>query len=303
MKNHVLIIVTIVVAFLFSCDQTKLTNEEAKALIVKTLNLPVSYRHDINKRPSMGSGFELDGLREAGLITGSETLDIRRPIEINVTEIGKPSFLGESNDAYMFKTNDIDFDQITGISINKQEQTATIRFTLKAKNVTLAGYALANTSAGFSGKKYINYSLVNPLSGELVFKKFDNGWQLLDQSKSGSDLLNLVLDAEVNSNEQDDYTSQIDAAKVVPKPDGFISIGTIESQEYFKNLWVKFIIATPSSSKIPVIVTAEETSVYLNDEKIFWDDLKVGMKIGINGSWGEDANGKYLSADRIDILQ
>lgn len=135
MKKIVLIFASVALTIFTSCIQIKMTNDEAKSLIVTTLKLPVSYRHDIDKRPSMGSGFELGGLRNAGLITGSETLDSRRAIEIQITEIGQSSFLGENNDAYMFKTNDIDFDQITGISINKEEQTATIRFSIKAKNV------------------------------------------------------------------------------------------------------------------------------------------------------------------------
>ncbi|MCK9639747.1 MAG: hypothetical protein M0R39_07530 [Prolixibacteraceae bacterium] len=210
MKNRLIIFAAIIMALLPSCNQVKLTNDEAKALIVGTLGLPVTYRHDIDKRPSMGSGFELDGLRNARLITGSEYLDSRRPIEIQITEAGKSSFIGENNDSYMFKTNDIDFDQITGISINKEEQTATIRFSIKAKNATLAAYALAKTKAGFSGHNYINYSLVNSLNGELVFKKFDNGWQLLEQGKSSSDLLNQLLDSDVNSNRNDDYSKLID---------------------------------------------------------------------------------------------
>ena len=209
MKNSILIFATIALAILFGCNQAKLTNDDASVLIIKTLNLPVSYRHDISKRPNMGSLFELDPLREAGLITGSESLDSYTPIQIQITEMGKPSYLGENNNAYMFKTNDIDFDQITGISINKEEQTATVRFTLKATNITLAACAFAKSAAGFSGRKYINYSLINPLNGELNFKKFDNGWQLLEQGKSSSDLLNQILGSDANSNKQDDYTKLI----------------------------------------------------------------------------------------------
>jgi len=154
MKKNVLIFATIALAIITSCTQIKMNSDEAKSLIVTTLKLPITYRHDIDKKPSMGSGFELDGLRNAGLITGSETLDSRRLIEIQITELGSSSFIGENNSAYMFKTNDIDFDQITGISVNKDVQTATIRFSLKAKNATLAAYALAKTKAGFSGNNY-----------------------------------------------------------------------------------------------------------------------------------------------------
>lgn len=210
MKKVIVIIMTISLSIFTSCLQVKLSNDEAKNLIVRALNLPVSYRHDIDKRPSMGSSFELDGLRKAGLITGSEYLDSRRLIEIQITEFGKSSFIGENNEAYMFKTNGIDFDQITGISVNMEEQTAIVRFTLKATNVTLAAYALAETDAGFSGKKYINYSLRNPLKGELAFKKFDSGWQLqFEQDKSSSELLNQILDSDSNLNMQDNYWKEV----------------------------------------------------------------------------------------------
>jgi len=209
MKKLLLLLMPIALAILTSCNQVKISNDEAKSLIIQTLNLPQSYRHDINKRPTMGSGFELDALRKAGLITGSEILDSRRLIEIQITETGKSSFLGESNDSYMFKTNDLVFDTVTGVSINKEAQTATIRFSLKAINCSLAAYALAKTSAGFSGKNFINYSLINPILGELVFKKFDKSWQLLDQGKSGSELLNQILNSEINSNKNDDYSKLV----------------------------------------------------------------------------------------------
>ena len=176
------------------CNQVKLTNEEAITLVVRTMGLPITYRHDIDKSPSMGSGFELDGLRNAGLITGSEYLDVNRLIEINITEKGKSSYMGENNNAYMFRTNGIDFDQITGISINKDEQTAVVRFTIKAVDVTPAGIALSQTKAGFSGRNYINYSLTSPINGELTYKKFDKGWQLLtNQNQSNYELLNQIL--------------------------------------------------------------------------------------------------------------
>jgi hypothetical protein len=210
-KYFLLLLSTVVITIAFtSCNQTKLSNEEAKELIITSLNLPVTFGHNIDKIPSMSSGFQLDGLRKAGLINGSEYLDSRRLIEIQITELGKSSFLGENNNTYMFKTNNIDFNQITGISINKEEQTATVRFTVKATNVTLAAYALANTNAGFSGKKYINYSLIKPLIGELIFKKFDSGWQLqFEQGKASAELLNQLLDSDVNSNKLDDYSKLI----------------------------------------------------------------------------------------------
>jgi len=185
----------IVIAIFTSCNNTTLSNEEAKAILVKTLNLPIQYSFNVNKRPTMASGFKLKGLRDAGLITGSDYLDVHTPIRIQITEKGKSSFLGENREAYMFKTNDVDFDQITGILINGEEKTAIVRFTLKATNVTPAGIALSQTQAGFSGKKYINYNLNSPIPAEFTLKKFDNGWQLQsDQNKTSSELLDDILD-------------------------------------------------------------------------------------------------------------
>jgi hypothetical protein len=314
MEKTVLIFATIALAIFTSCTQINMTNDEAKSLIVNTLKLPVSYRHDIDKRPSMGSGFELGGLRNAGLITGSETLDSRRAIEIQITEMGQSSFIGENNDAYMFKTNDIDFDQITGVSINKEEQTATIRFSIKAKNVTLAAYALAKTKAGFSGSNYINYSLINPLIGELVFKKFDNGWQLLEQGKSSSVLLNQLLDSGANSNRNDDYTKLISDksdeiyAKKIKSSDNenkssnnskYTVYGIIKSVDYPRNDSWYILIVTPTANKVMIFVN-------IRDEK--WDNahlenLKEGVKIGVIGEWEVWGDGtKGLNANKIDFL-
>lgn len=195
-KISSLLTICFVLFFISSCKETKLSNEEAKALIIKTLNLPQRFRYDVNKRPSMGSGFELDGLKDAGLITGYR-LDASYPVSFELTDIGKSCYLGEDSNGFKFKTNDVDFDQIIGVSVNQTDQTAIVRFTVKATNVTLAGRAFAQTNAGFSGRKYINYSLDNPIQGEFVFKKFDNGWQLqTNQNKSSDELLNLILNGE-----------------------------------------------------------------------------------------------------------
>lgn len=206
MKNIKLISLTILLAFFTSCNQTKLSDEDAIKLVKMHLHLPAEFQHNVNRRPTMVSGFELDGLRDAGLITGAEYLDSRTPIQIEITEKGKSSYigLGEVNMntdnrfvAYQFKTHDIDLGGITGIAINKEDQTAIIRFTLKAKNVTPAGIVFSKTKAGFSGRYFINYSLDNYIDGELTFKKFDKGWQLqTDQNKSAEELLDQILNGK-----------------------------------------------------------------------------------------------------------
>lgn len=77
--------------------------------------------------------------------------------------------------------------KITGISIEKESQIATVRFTLKATNITPIARTLSRIG-------YIKYSLDNALSGELIFKKFNNGWQLhSDQNKSSNEIVNEIL--------------------------------------------------------------------------------------------------------------
>ncbi len=50
MKNQMIIFATMIIALGSGCNQVKLTNEEAKPLVVRTLGLPISYRHDIDKQ-------------------------------------------------------------------------------------------------------------------------------------------------------------------------------------------------------------------------------------------------------------
>ena len=209
MKTTKLIFVLLLTLAFSSCNQVKLDNIEAEGLIKRTLELPKSYSYSVGwgQGVSMwGASGPLDALQSAGLITYNIEYHgaFSDPsLYLSTTELGKPYFLGQNSNVCEFKTNDIDFDKITGISINKESQTAIIRFSLKATNVTLAGYALAQ-------KKYIKYSLSGSIIGELVYKKFDSGWQLeAEQAKPSSDLLNQILKSESNANRNDDYTKQI----------------------------------------------------------------------------------------------
>ena len=153
--------------------------------------MPKSYREDI------GLGFAatswLDALQEDGLIIYQIEYHgaFSDPsLYLFPTESGQPYFLGQSgsnSNEYMFKTNDIDFDQITGISIDKKSQTATVRFTLKATNITPVARSLKRIN-------YLKYSLDTPINYQLVFKKFDTGWQLQSgQSRSSDEILSEIL--------------------------------------------------------------------------------------------------------------
>ena len=179
-----------------SCNQVKLENNEAEGLIKKTLELPKTYRRDVGWGSGVsmfGASGPLDALQSNGLITYNIEYHgaFSDPsLYLTPTEKGKPYYLGQNSNVYMFKIHDIDFDQITGISVDKETKTATVRYTLKATNVTPVASALSSNG-------YIEYSLDNPLNGELIFKKFDNGWQLQsDQNKSSSELLNQILDSK-----------------------------------------------------------------------------------------------------------
>lgn len=193
MKNTVLIIALLMSIAFTSCNPVKLDNIEAKGLINKTLELPKTYRDDCGWGSGVsmfGASGKLDALQADGLISynieyhGAFT---DPSLYLTPTDKGKPYFMGQNSNIYMFKTNDIDFDQITGISIDKETQTATVRFTLKATNVSPIARSL-------SREGYIKYSLDNPINGELIFKKFDNGWQLQsDQNKSSNDIVNQML--------------------------------------------------------------------------------------------------------------
>lgn len=253
MKNTLLIIVLFMGIALTSCNQFKLDNNEAEGLIKKTLELPKSYRYDVgwgNGVSMFGASGPLDALQSAGLITynikyhGAFT---DPSLYLSTTDLGKPYFLGQNSNVYKFKTNDIDFDKITGISINKESQTAIVRFSLKATNVTLAGYALAR-------EKYIKYSLTGPIMGELVYKKFDSGWQLeTEQGKSNSELLNQILESESNTTSNEDYSQQIQILRdeINAKRDALKA--KYSSHSDFNKFWADFKKAVNSGDKQAVL--------------------------------------------------
>jgi len=175
-----------------SCNQVRLDNNEAEELIKKTLELPKSYSYCVGwgQNASMwGAASKLDALQNDGLITWQDEPNgwEERILYLEPTEKGKPFLIRKNGNEYTFKIHDIDFDQINGISIDKNSQTATVRFTLKSTNVTPIARSLS--SGGF-----IKYSLDNLLNGELIFKKFDNGWQLQsDQNNTSNEIVNKLL--------------------------------------------------------------------------------------------------------------
>jgi hypothetical protein len=174
---------TLTVISVFSCNRLQMSNEEARTLIVAALKLPQTFRHDVNGESILNT--DRDQLANAGFITKEG--GAWASYTITPTETGKPFYLGimgqtpAGSNILGFKTYDIDVDQISGVSINKDDQTAMVRFSLKAINITPIGTLL---------EPNVN----SPKNGELVFKKFDNGWQLnSDQNTPPIDLLKRFL--------------------------------------------------------------------------------------------------------------
>lgn len=182
-----IIVFAFTIGMLPGCSSVNLNDQEAQDLIVKTLNLPQKFRQDVsgNGIDFLGEGRYYPILERAGYLTSKGNW--LYGYELHVTNKGRPYYMGEGerdtqgHRKLMFKTFDIDFDKITGIAINKEQKTATIRFTLKAINITPIG-------------RLLEKNIDNPRPGELVFKKFDNGWQLeFEQNKSAVKLVQEIF--------------------------------------------------------------------------------------------------------------
>ena len=190
-KNHYTVLLLIVFSLLFaSCgEKIDLPNQEAQALVEKTLNLPQIFRSAVNadNYDWNGANHPCYKLEQEGFISVyiERFMGCQQGSKITVTDNGNPYFLGEGkrkgfNNTLLFKTMDVGFGDITGIAIDAEQKTATVRFTLKAINITPIGRILEN-------------NIDAPRNSELVFKKFDNGWQLADQNISGTEFVRSVF--------------------------------------------------------------------------------------------------------------
>ena len=155
-----------ILLILTSCSKISLSDKEARELVIKTQNLPISYYVSVGMNLN-----QLSRLQDAGLILFSYNSGwYSSYLKVEPTDIGRPYFLGKDDsnknpayDSFKFKSYDIDFGAITGISINKEDQTATVRYNLLINKSPIA----------------VALSLEpESLEKEIVFKKFDKGWQI-----------------------------------------------------------------------------------------------------------------------------
>ena len=184
-KNKFMRILTLIltICFFIGCkSKLKLENKEAEDLITKTLGLPKKYSIKLENFTS--APFDL--LQQNGLLTYKwkweetygDASNHSSFFDVTFTDKGKPFLIKKTvleNDLenYTFKTYDIDFGSIEGISINQEEKTATVRFTTYAINITPVAESLTKGDS----KKYIKDHINGQSIFEIVFKKFDNGWQ------------------------------------------------------------------------------------------------------------------------------
>ena len=174
---------------LTSCkSQLTLENKEAEALITKALNLPTHHVVSLENSTNYSTAFDI--LQQNDILTwkwkwegsgyweeGSHSFDF----DVTLTEKGKPFLIEKTQkkyslatyDVYKFKAYDIDFGNIEGISINQENKTATVRFTTYATNITPIAESLSKSGQ----KKYITDHINGQTIFEIVFKKFDTGWQ------------------------------------------------------------------------------------------------------------------------------
>lgn len=186
MKNLKLIVILLLSVAFTNCDQVKLADREAQNLIEQSLNLPKKFSTAVYSADATS----LDLLLADGVITGGRVNNNNnRENYIEISDACKQYNLGETtnmgNKDYVFKTYDIEFANIDGISINKENKTALVRFTIKFTNITPFARSLVKSR---SWNLKIYRDLDNPIRGELNFRKFDSGWQI-DTNLQGYDTL------------------------------------------------------------------------------------------------------------------
>lgn len=161
------------------CNNFTPTNEEAKELITIALGLP----KNVTVNVTGADVFKWPKLRDAGFIYDPGNCSFGCDLQVTVKgeqyllkDVGEGGYPMEYN-TLIFQGYRIDLGDVTGIAVDKKQQIVLIRFYLKATNITPISEALHD-----------NINTVR--NSELIFKKFNNGWQLASENnKSKDDLL------------------------------------------------------------------------------------------------------------------
>lgn len=167
MRNTIFAIVLLTSLFNLGCNNISLTNDEAKMIIIDKLKLPVRFH---TEEPINFNGQRMLKLEENGYVIVYQGLKWTAEI----TDLAKPYYLGQGKKdgfglpSLKFKYFDVEFGEITGIMIQEEMQTATVRFSLIANNITPIADLLEQ-------------EIHKPRYGEIALKKFDTGWQLANE--------------------------------------------------------------------------------------------------------------------------
>jgi pSer/pThr/pTyr-binding forkhead associated (FHA) protein len=167
------VLIAISLFFIFGRSKIRMSKEEAKDLVVKSIGLPRNFQQTISGIDAINNVNVNAVLEEEGYITKSGSW--LHGYSIYPTEKGQQftSSTGQENIAgtktVTFRTFSVEFGEITGIAYEKSEKTASIRFTLIPANITPIGQIMFP-------------NIYIPKQAELKFKYFDTGWQLADPS-------------------------------------------------------------------------------------------------------------------------
>ena len=192
------IISTYIVITLFTACTSGLSHTEAEGLISKVIGLPKTYIHTVYNKKRLCWGSDLTQFGNDGLITFDTHHSWEERIDVFVTAKGKPWYVGKNSKGWQFKMYRIVFGSVTGISMNESKTIATIRFTLKADGITPFARSLANGPGPCNTSPAIEFDLDKPVNSELIFRKFDTGWQL-DEEASGKNLEELMNNIKIHT--------------------------------------------------------------------------------------------------------
>lgn len=155
-----------------------LSHAQAKVLIVKALGTPILFRHYIPLRKTMCWGADIRSFQRKELIYYVDDREDIYNFFLKINSEYAQWYMGQDENGCKLKLYDIVFSGITGIATNPSTNVATVRFSLKATNISPFARCLVNVKIGCTERKYIPFDLDTPINGEMTFRKFDTGWQL-----------------------------------------------------------------------------------------------------------------------------